>query len=174
MSERYRQYKDTGYLIGSKGSVISPHGRKLKQWLINSGYLCVSLLLDKTVAKTVHSLVAEVWLSRRPPKHYINHKDGIKTNNTKENLEYVTASKNMEHASETLLLPRGSRHCCATIHEDDAADVCKLLVEGYRNKDISDILGISPSIVRDIRNCKSWTSVSRGYFSSPLRPSTMF
>ena len=167
MPERFKEYYDTGYLVGSIGTIVSPFGRKLKQWKINSGYLCVSLLLHKLIAKTVHSLVAEMWIGSRPDGLYVNHKDGVKTNNSRKNLEYTTPSANMYHASDSLLLPRGSLHCMATITEDDAAEICQLIVDGHRNKDISEFLGISPSIIRDIRNCHSWTSVSKAYFPRP-------
>ncbi len=46
----------------------------------------------------MHWLVAEAFLGKRPKKHTINHKDGNKTNNDINNLEYVTSSENTEHA----------------------------------------------------------------------------
>ena len=68
----------------------------LSQQTSNTGYLLVSLYKDgvRTV-RTVHSLVAETFLIGEGE---VNHKDGVKTNNSVSNLEYVTSSENKRHA----------------------------------------------------------------------------
>lgn len=50
----------------------------------------------------VHILVALTFLGPKPaPEYQVNHKDGDKTNNHVENLEWVTPSKNSLHAVRT-------------------------------------------------------------------------
>ena len=168
MAEKFKEYRKTGYLVGTRGTVLSPYGKILTSWFINSGYLCVSLLLPKLVAKTVHSLVAEVWIGKRPVGQDVNHKDGNKLNNRFKNLEYTTKSGNMLHASKFELLPRAEKHCMATIDNAVAEQICKLIVQGKRNSYIATAVGTNASIVRDIRACKSWTSVSKKYFSKTI------
>lgn len=46
----------------------------------------------------VHVLLCAAFIGKRPPKHYVNHIDGIKENSILSNLEYVTASENNKHA----------------------------------------------------------------------------
>lgn len=48
--------------------------------------------------RTVHRLVGEAFLGPRPSGHQINHKNGDKTDNRLENLEYVTPSENVRHS----------------------------------------------------------------------------
>ena len=51
--------------------------------------------------------------------------------------------------------------------EDDVHEICKLLEEGKKSREISDKLGISYNIVSDIRRGKTWTSISQYYNIKP-------
>ena len=46
----------------------------------------------------MHSLVALVFIGPRPEGKQINHIDGVRPNNSANNLEYVTPSENNFHA----------------------------------------------------------------------------
>lgn len=46
----------------------------------------------------VNRLVLEAFVGPCPDGHESNHKDGIKSNNDSENLEWVTHSENVQHA----------------------------------------------------------------------------
>src|SRR3990167_11158931 len=62
-------------------------------------YVRVSLRRDRRqTAHPVHRLVADAFLGSRPPGHQINHKNGNKTDNRAENLEWVTRNENQLHA----------------------------------------------------------------------------
>lgn len=77
-------------------------GKILKPWLNNSGYLMVSLRIDgETIRKTVHSLIAKTFLGKRPKGYDIDHIDGNKTNNSLENLEYITRNENLKRYYKT-------------------------------------------------------------------------
>src|SRR5688500_18178567 len=60
---------------------------------------------------TVHRLVAAAFIGPRPQVAQINHKNGIKSDNRAENLEYCTGSQNMKHCFMTgLQSNRGEKH----------------------------------------------------------------
>lgn len=67
-----------------------------------NGYFTLSLKKDgKRKHHKVHRLVAESFLENHEEKRCVNHIDGNKENNCVDNLEWVTHSENMIHASKT-------------------------------------------------------------------------
>jgi hypothetical protein len=77
-------------------------GRLLRGTDNGRGYLCVQLCDGgQRAPQLVHRLVAEAFVPTYEGRHFVNHKDGVKTNNAAANLEWVTRSENMLHAHET-------------------------------------------------------------------------
>lgn len=78
----------------------------LRPGLGGVGYLTVALYENgKAISKSVHQLVAETFISKPSTEFVVNHKDGNKTNNNVDNLEFVTRQQNNIHAYETGLNP---------------------------------------------------------------------
>lgn len=68
-----------------------------------SWYLKLSFLLDnKKKQYYVHRLVAQAFIKNIESKKFINHKDWNKTNNKLDNLEWCTASENINHYFKSL------------------------------------------------------------------------
>lgn len=95
---------EKGRIIGKTGKVS--YGSNI------TGYLATSI---KSVSdgvrhqKLVHRLVA--WAFYGPDNgRMVNHKNGIKTDNRPENLEYVTGQQNMIHAYATGLIDVTKRY----------------------------------------------------------------
>jgi len=86
---RIKRGRGSTYLGRKKG--IGPDG---------NGYLALSLCLDKKQIQSIklHRLSWETWKNKIPRKLEINHKDGIKSNNSFKNLEVITHKENCQHA----------------------------------------------------------------------------
>ena len=76
-------------------------GRVLSPGMAGAGYQFVCLVVDGgRLQRYVHRLVAIAFLDDQ--KEYVNHKNGIKTDNRVENLEWVTPTENMVHSVHVL------------------------------------------------------------------------
>jgi HNH endonuclease/NUMOD4 motif-containing protein len=74
-------------------------GRILKPGRSKTDYLNVGLSKDGVIKHySVHRLVAEAFLGKRPDGMFVNHINSIPSDNRPENLEYVTPKGNIEHS----------------------------------------------------------------------------
>jgi len=87
------------YDVSSRGVVLSRKtGRALYQTETKCGYLQVHLWNNGKCRNTlVHRLVAEAFVPNPDRKPQVNHKNGDKSDNRADNLEWVTASENQRH-----------------------------------------------------------------------------
>jgi hypothetical protein len=88
-----------GYFVSNDGVVISKRfNRPLKQYQNKDGYMMCALQKDgKSKQVRVHRLVADAFIPNPDKLPQVNHKDGNKTNNYIDNLEWVDNSRNIMH-----------------------------------------------------------------------------
>ncbi len=88
--------------VGNMGTIIKPNGRQAKQSAHSLGYLSVGITIgDKCKVMKAHRVIALTWCDNPSNKATVNHKNGIKTDNRAENLEWMTLSENHLHAHAT-------------------------------------------------------------------------
>ena len=87
------------YEISNYGEVRNKNTNKILKPTLISGYLAIGLRINnKTVTSFIHRLVATRFLLCSDETYIVNHKDGVKTNNNVENLEWISQSENGKHA----------------------------------------------------------------------------
>lgn len=103
------------------------------------GYLVVSLSMGHAKVKLIkaHRLVAQAFIPNPENKPQVNHIDGDKTNNCVENLEWVTAKENIQHAFRTGL-HKGS--CYGKFGKDNPQ--AKIILQLKNNQIIAEFYGL--------------------------------
>lgn len=93
----------------------------IKSNIKSAGYVSVLLCkYNKYKTISVHRLVAAHFIPTYNPTLQVNHLDGNKSNNRVENLEWVDAKRNIQHAIENKLRnDLGSNNKNAKLNEQD-------------------------------------------------------
>jgi len=142
-------------------------GRILKPQPTHDGYLNVSLHRGGGVFGRLYvaRMVAFAFLPRKAGRDQVNHIDGVKTNNTTSNLEWVNASENSRHSCTVLGRGRGATHYRARLNEHQARIVIAMSrASQYRGwqAELARVFGVSQDTINHIAGGTSWTHLQNG------------
>lgn len=171
----YYNGEPTKYLIYSDGRVFSEFTNKfLKPFLNRRGYCLIDINHNgRCQTVQVHRLIAKAFIPNPNNLETVNHKNGIKTDNSVENLEWMSNLDNIRHAWKTgLAKPRYGEENPANVYsEEQIHDVCKFLEMGLlSNKMISDLTGVSVDTIVDVKYRNKWKQISGQYAFSKVSP----
>lgn len=145
------------YIITREGEIINRHNNhKIKPQPNGKGYLRVTIGKKRYF---VHRLVAQKYIPNQKNKLQVNHKNGIKTDNRVENLEWVTNQENRLHAVKNGLHLIGSKCPYSKLNEDDVIYI--LQNKTLSNKQLAVKFNVSASCISDIRTGRTWKQLKR-------------
>ncbi len=141
------------YAVNDRGDVFNIRfNRMLVLKPDMHGYLCFGVWkLGKTVRTSIHRCVAMEFIPNPHKKNEVNHKNGIKTDNRIENLEWCTSSENKRHAVNILGKKLGVRK----LTEQDA-DLIRFFSKKGHDRIIANIFKVSKETIRLIRTGARW------------------
>ncbi len=162
-----KEYKGL-YQISNLGNIKSIGGSngkiKMDRILIlkknRFGYFRIGLHANDTIKYfQVHRLVAQAFIQNPLNKPQINHKNGIKTDNRIENLEWCTASENIKHGIRIGLIKcsYGSNHWNSKLNRSQVDEIrLNYLIESISTFALAKKYNISQPQICNIINHKSW------------------
>lgn len=144
------------YQVSNFGRVRNfSSGRVLKLMVHEKGRLYVKLCKKGAYRMLfVHVLVAKAFIPNLECKPQVNHKNGIKTDNRVENLEWVTGSENLLHAYEIGLRVSARRK----LSEEDVRYI-RENPDGLTRKQLSEKFGICISTLDMVRSGRTYAKV---------------
>lgn len=154
------------YEVSSLGRVkrVAPGGNavvgRIRKPSDCHGYTFVALHRNgKRRPYRIHRLVMAAFIGPLPEGKQANHKNGDKTDNRPENLEYVTPSENRLHS--TRILGKGIRqsHGNAKLRDHDIPAIRAHLAAGETLKAIGDRFGVTFNCINHIKHGRTWSSV---------------
>lgn len=158
------------YMIDEQGKIWSPYrgGKYLSPAPTAKGYY--RIVLQTTEGRKTFQLHRLVLATFSPIDNMedfeVNHKDGDKSNNSLDNLEWCQGSYNVRHSLDTgLKIPaRGTQVSGNKLSEKQVLEICQLLIENNLSlSEIGERYGVSKYCIFDIKRKKSWAWLTKDY-----------
>jgi len=130
--------------------------RVLATTLNSTGY---SRVFIRGRHRLLHKLVALAFLGEPPAGLQVNHKNGVKTDCSSKNLEYLTPTENREHAKKNGLVARpsfGERNGRSRLTTPMVIAIRYLRKEGVPVKVLAVAFGVSEGHIYDICCGEAW------------------
>lgn len=141
----------------------------LKPAKTKNGYLNVVFCIkQKKVHKLIHRLVAGAFIPNPNGLEQVNHKNGNKSDNSVNNLEWCTQEYNNYHAYNNNLLNRYEDRPEAKLTKQKVLQIPDLIKQGATTDDLKNLFKVSRRCIDNIFEGKAWNGL--GIDFTKLKP----
>lgn len=158
------------YEITDKGEVVTlrrnsyvKKERISKGYKNTKGYLVFDFRRRGGKVRPVHRLVAETFIPNPKNLPQINHKDGDKTNNCVENLEWCDNSYNQLHAFSHNLQKRNFQHPNSKLKYEDVIYIKNNYQKGVLGHGVHSLakkFNVCDGTIKEILNGQSYRNIN--------------
>ena len=152
------------YQVSTLGRVKSlTTGCIRKTYFDTNGYQLVTLNKNgQKTRKRIHRIVAETFIDGFNVKLDVNHKDGNKSNNCVENLEWCTRSQNVTHAFRNGLnhAASGEKNGKSKLTEPEVLQIREAWDRLHNYCKVARMFSVNEGTVWAIVNGKTWKGVT--------------
>ena len=164
MTETFQDIQgyEGSYQVSTMGNVLSFRlNAFLKPWITQHGYRQLHLTsLGSVKAFNICRLVALAFIPNPENKKCVNHKNGIKTDDRVENLEWATHSENTKHSFRLgLQSNKGINHSQHKINEETVREIRERSNLGDGLELLSAEFKLSKSHLSGIINRRYWAHI---------------
>lgn len=161
--EKFYQASNTGK-VRSIDRIINNRkyvGVVLKPVVNEWGYKIIVLTkLGKKKNTRVHRVIAKTFIKNTNNKPCVNHKDGDKTNNHVDNLEWCTHKENSKHAVKTNLILTGEDSKSSKLTKKQVLEIRRLYKNGEMSVvEISKKYNVFHNTISSIVNRRTWKNL---------------
>ena len=150
-----------------KNSSFLTKEKILKPQLDKDGYCLINIVgNNKMKTLKIHRLVAIEFLENKEKKPQVNHKNGIKSDNRLENLEWCTQSENMKHSLNTgLKIPLNGENCkVSKLTEEQVIEILTKKRDSNNKKnwgakELCLKYNLKPTCVSEIASGRNWKHI---------------
>lgn len=155
------------FLISSCGELMNEKSGKIyKQETLRTGYQSVRVGFGRygRLSIIIHKAVACTFIPNPEHMPMINHKDGDKTNNRVDNLEWCTCGYNVKHAYDNGLIKKqiGEKNHQSKLKESDVIEIRNQYKSGSNESSMRALAkkyGVSRNVILKIIHRETWKNV---------------
>jgi hypothetical protein len=137
---------------------------KITEGSNSNGYRTIAMKKDRIKYQIdLHILVARAFIENPENKPQVNHKDGNRSNNNVDNLEWATPKENTVHAWGTKLAiaTKGEERSTSKLTEEQVIKIRCLYKSGsYTLRELGKEFGVCKNTIVSIIQYKRWKHVA--------------
>ena len=151
------------YVVTDEGTILNSKGKEIYWRFDKDGYKLV-LLSNSGIKKSyyIHRLVCMAFLDNPDNKPQVNHKNGIRSDNRLENLEWCTISENVSDGFKRGRKPtiiQGEQAINHKLKGRDIPAIRQMISDGHKIQEISNQFNVSYSTIYSIKSGKNWKHI---------------